>query len=59
MDLQELFKLTIEKKASDLHIIPGYVPSIRVHDKLLQLKSMDALTPEKAKTMLFSILEAT
>lgn len=57
MDLQELFKLTIEKKASDLHIIAGYVPSIRVNDKLLQLKSMDALTPEKTKTMLFSILE--
>ena len=57
MDLQELFKLTIEKKASDLHIIPGYVPSIRVHDKLLQLKSMDTVTPEKSKTLLFSILE--
>lgn len=57
MDLQELFKLTVEKKASDLHIIPGYVPSIRVHDKLLQLKSMDAIPPEKTKTLLFSILE--
>ncbi len=58
MDLQELFTLTVEKKASDLHIISGYAPSIRVHDKLVQLKSIEPISAEKAKTMLFSILES-
>ena len=56
MDLIELLKLTTEKKASDLHIITGYHPTIRVNDKLIQLKTHDPITKETAKTILFKIL---
>jgi Tfp pilus assembly pilus retraction ATPase PilT len=30
MDLNQLLQLTIDKKASDLHIIANYCPTIRV-----------------------------
>jgi len=56
MDLIELLKLTTEKKASDLHIITGYHPTIRVNDKLIQLKTHDPVTKETAKTILYKIL---
>ena len=50
MDLTQLLKLTTEKKASDLHIIAGYNPSIRVNDKLIQLKTHEQVTKDTAKT---------
>ncbi len=56
MDLIELLKLTTEKKASDLHIITGYHPTIRVNDKLIQLKTHDPITKETGKTILYKIL---
>ena len=56
MDITELFAMTIEKKGSDLHIVAGYSPAVRVHNKLIQIKSMEAIPPEKAKSMLLSIL---
>ena len=59
MDLIELLKLTTEKKASDLHIITGYHPTIRVNDKLIQLKTHDPITKESAKTILYKILNDT
>ena len=59
MDLIELLKLTTEKKSSDLHIITGYHPTIRVNDKLIQLKTHDPITKETAKTILYKILNDT
>lgn len=56
MDLTELFKAAAEKRASDIHIITGYYPTIRVNDKLIQLKTTQILTPEEAKLMLYKIL---
>ena len=59
MDLTQLLKLTTEKKASDLHIIAGYNPSIRVNDKLIQLKTHEQVTKDTAKTLLYKILNET
>jgi len=56
MDIAELLNITIEKKASDLHIIPGYHPSIRVNGQLFALKTYPVLTPESTKEMLLPIL---
>jgi twitching motility protein PilT len=56
MDLAELFKLTTEKGSSDLHIMPGYYPTIRVNERLVPLKATEVLTKESAKTLLYSIL---
>ncbi len=56
MDLAQLLQLTIDKQASDLHLVTGYFPSIRVNGELYQLKTFPQLTPEISQTMLFSIL---
>ena len=56
MDIVDLFKVTAEKKASDLHVISGYTPTIRLNDKLIQLKTFEVLTHEVVKEMLFKIL---
>lgn len=54
--LNDLLQITIERKASDLHIIPGYYPTIRVNDDLFAIRTTELITPELAQTMLFAIL---
>lgn len=49
-------RLTIERAASDLHILPNYFPTIRVHGELIQLKTYPIIDANLAQTMLFSIL---
>lgn len=56
MDLTKLLQLTIDKKASDLHLIPGYYPTVRVNGELFQLTTLEIITPENMENMLISIL---
>jgi len=56
MEINQLLKLTIERNASDLHIIPGYFPAIRVNGELIQLKLLSVITDNLSKQMLLSIL---
>lgn len=56
MDLSKLLQLTIDKKASDLHLVPGYFPTIRVNGELFQLTTLEVITPENVEKMLFTIL---
>lgn len=56
MDITQLLKLTIERGASDLHIVPEYYPTIRVNGELIQLKTYPIITFETTETMLFSLL---
>ncbi len=56
MEITKLLELTIERKASDLHLVAGTFPSIRVDGELYQLSTLSLLTPQISQTMLFSIL---
>ncbi|VVA43597.1 Twitching motility protein [Candidatus Roizmanbacteria bacterium] len=56
MELSNLLQLTIDKKASDLHLLPSYFPTIRVNGELFQLTTLELLTPERSEKMLMSIL---
>lgn len=56
MDITQLLRLTVERLASDLHIVPSYFPTIRVHGELIQLKTYPIIDANLAQTMLFSIL---
>jgi len=56
MELKELFKTVIDKKASDLHIIPGYYPTIRVSGELYQLSTLKIIEVEESEKMLVSVL---
>lgn len=56
MDLLKLLQLTIDKKASDLHLVPGYYPTVRVNGELFQLTTLEIITPENSEASLTSIL---
>lgn len=56
MDITKLLELTIERSASDLHLIAGTFPSVRVDGVLYQLNTLSLLTKEVSEQMLLSIL---
>src|SRR3989344_5551245 len=57
MSIQELLELTIKNKASDLHLLVGIPPAIRVDGVLNYLSSYPPLTGEAIEAMAFSIIK--
>ncbi len=55
MDIHDLLKLTIDKKASDLHIIEGSSPVLRIDGSLVSIDSA-LLKGEDTKELIYSIL---
>lgn len=56
MEMNQLFQLAIERKASDIHMIPGYYPAFRIDGVLYQMSSLPILTPEVTAQLINSIL---
>lgn len=56
--LAEIMTEALHRSASDIHIIPGYYPSIRVHEELYALRSGDPITGETSENLLIPILTA-
>lgn len=56
MDLSKLLQLVVDKKASDLHLVPGYFPTVRVNGELFQLSTLTIVTPEESEKILNSFL---
>lgn len=56
MDLNKLLQMVIDKKASDIHLVPGYFPTIRVSGELFQLSTLNLLTPETTSSFLLTVL---
>jgi len=55
MDIQELFKTTIKEKASDLHLLAGVPPTLRIDGSLKFLSGMP-LKQEEIEEMVNSLL---
>ena len=55
VDMDFLFKVTVEQSASDLHLISGVPPHIRIDGKLMRL-DLPVVTPNGLKNLLYSIL---
>ncbi len=53
--IDELFKLMVEKGASDLHLVSGAPPYLRLHGEMAKVER-PALTAEEAQLMIFEIL---
>lgn len=58
MELKELLMLTIERKASDLHITEKEPPILRIHGRLIRTKH-SAFSREDTKRIIYSILTDT
>lgn len=56
MDINKLLQLTTESKASDLHLLVGIPPTIRVDGLLRPLPNFSPLDSEMAQTIIFSLL---
>ncbi len=56
VSLDVLLDEVIQKKASDLHIIPGYAPTLRMNNELVALSIMGVVTPDMAQALLVGVL---
>jgi len=56
MNLNDLLKMTIEKKASDLHLKVGVPPIIRVDGRLISLETEKRTTQEEALSTAIGIM---
>ena len=56
MNLNDLLKMTFERRASDLHIKVGVPPILRVNGKLMPIESEKRLTQEDALGIAFGIM---
>ncbi|MBI4846825.1 MAG: type IV pilus twitching motility protein PilT [Candidatus Omnitrophica bacterium] len=55
MDIRKLLEIAVESNASDLHLVVGVPPTLRIDGELVAME-MDKLNGEITKTMVYSIL---
>jgi twitching motility protein PilT len=56
MEINKLFKASVDKGASDLHLVVGHYPIARVSSAIKHMDEFDILTTTEAKRMIESIL---
>jgi twitching motility protein PilT len=56
MNIKDLLQLTVERKASDLHIVAGIPPTIRIDGELTPVPNEAILTPDIIGSYLKEIL---
>ncbi|MBV9575611.1 MAG: type IV pili twitching motility protein PilT, partial [Gammaproteobacteria bacterium] len=54
MEIKKLLEISIKKNASDLHILPGLKPMLRIDGVLHEMPDMPALSVEDTKNLIFS-----
>ncbi len=59
MEIQQLLQFVIQNNASDLHILPGIPPAIRIDGSLVYVPNYPALSKEQAEQMIFSLISPT
>lgn len=60
MHLEELLGKAVKKGASDIHILVGKPPTLRIDGELTRIDSkMETILPNKAEALAFSILTST
>ena len=57
MHMNDLLKALVEKRGSDLHLLAGLPPAIRVNGELVPLKEFGNLSPEDVKTLVYGIMD--
>jgi twitching motility protein PilT len=57
MDIKELFKIAAELKASDLHLVVGLPPVLRINGELLYIEDKKALTNKDMEEMVEQIVD--
>ena len=47
MNINQLLDLAVTKNASDLHLVVGFYPQLRIHGELLDIPGSEVLTPNE------------
>ncbi|MBI4066373.1 type IV pilus twitching motility protein PilT [Candidatus Gottesmanbacteria bacterium] len=55
MDIQQLFSEAVRLEASDLHLVVGFPPMLRVHGKLGSVEAAQPLTPQDVESLVVSV----
>ena len=55
-DLSEILKAAVELGASDIHIVPGKPPMVRLHGDIMPLAGQPVLKADETKKLIYSIL---
>lgn len=58
MDIKQYLQYVIDNKASDLHLISGIPPTLRVDGELKPIESVGVLTPDQISELLKGILSS-
>jgi len=56
-NMDELLKLTVSKKGSDLHLVAGFPPSIRINGEIVPQREYSNLTPKCIEDLLMPLLD--
>ena len=56
MNISELLEIVVKKSASDLHLIVGERPTLRVDGDLTPIPSSEPLTPDEAQNLIFELV---
>ena len=56
MNIQQLLELTIQRDASDLHLSPGFPPTLRIHGDLIPIPGTQILTAQDVETIITPLL---
>ncbi len=56
MTFIDLLKIMAEKKASDLHLVAGLHPALRIHGELAPLADVEKFTPQSVKELIYGLL---
>ena len=56
MTIQQMMELTVTRKASDLHLLVGHPPNIRIYGELIPIPGEPVLTPQDMELLLMPLL---
>lgn len=59
METSALLELAIARKASDIHIISGSPPVLRIHGQLIAVENAPPLTPEASEALVLPLMNQT
>jgi len=56
MEMLEILQIAVQKKASDVHIVPLRKPMLRISGSIVPIEEYPVLSPDDAKNLIYSIL---
>ena len=56
MNIQQLLELAVVRNASDIHLVAGYPPTLRIHGELVPVVGTESLTDSEISGLILSIL---